>query len=137
MNRELLNLQYGNMVNTLKIFAAINFTDSGNTFKDDVNTDNDGPYYLFPTSNAKNGGYALHANDPAKYVVDTGAYSFFNNLKAAALILNKTDAIVAGTQIDGFDTHNVQGAGTGALRAGDRQLLPLPLPGRAAGADRP
>ncbi|HXF09913.1 MAG TPA: DUF1501 domain-containing protein, partial [Desulfuromonadaceae bacterium] len=113
-SRELLSLQYGNMVNTLQIFAGINFTDAGNTFKDDANTDNDAPYYLFPTSNAKNGGYALHANDPQKYVVDTGAYSFFNNLKAAALILNKTDAIIAGTQLDGFDTHNVQGAVTGS-----------------------
>ena len=43
-----------------------------------------------------------------KYVVDTAAYGFFNNLKAAALILNKTDAIVAGTEMGGFDTHSNQ-----------------------------
>src|ERR1044071_2729377 len=91
-NRELLNLQYKNLTDTLSIFAQLNFSDAGNTFVDDVNTDNDAPYYLFPTSNAKNGGYAFHANDPQKYVVDTGAYGFFTNLKAAALILNKTDA---------------------------------------------
>jgi uncharacterized protein (DUF1501 family) len=113
-NRELLNLQYKNLTDTLSIFAQLNFSEAGNTFVDDVSTDNDAPYYLFPTSNAKNGGYAFHANDPQKYVVDTGAYGFFTNLKAAALILNKTDAIVAGTEMGGFDTHNVQGRLTGS-----------------------
>src|SRR5438552_15158995 len=113
-NRELLNLQYKNLTDTLSIFAQLNFSDAGNTFRDDVNTDNDAPYYLFPTSNAKNGGYAFHANNAQKYVVDTGAYGFFNNLKAAALILNKTDAIVAGTEMGGFDTHSTQGTLTGA-----------------------
>ena len=107
-NRELLSLQYENMANTLQIFAGINFSDAGNTFVDDANTDSDAPYYLFPTSNAKNGGYAFHANDAQKYVVDTGAYGFFTNLKAASLVLNKTDALVAGVEIDGFDTHNNQ-----------------------------
>src|SRR6185503_17742787 len=112
-NRELLNLQYKNLTDTLSIFAQLNFSEAGNTFLDDVNTDNDAAYFLFPTSNAKNGGYAFHANDPQKYVVDTGAYGFFNNLKAAALILNKTDAIVAGTEMGGFDTHSNQGRLTG------------------------
>jgi uncharacterized protein (DUF1501 family) len=113
-NRELLNLQYKNLNDTLATFAALNFSEAGNTFVDDANTDNDsGPYYLFPTTNAKNGGYALHANDPQKYVVDTGAYGFFGSLKAAALILNKTDAIVAGTEMGGFDTHSAQGTLTG------------------------
>lgn len=114
-NRELLRVQYKNLSETLSIFTSIDFSENGNTFVDDVNTDNDSaPYYLFPTTNAKNGGYALHASNTAKYVVDTGAYSFFTNLKAAALILNKTDAIVAGTELNGFDTHNVQGGVTGA-----------------------
>ena len=113
-NRDLLGLQYKNLTDTLSIFAALNFTEGGNTFIDDAATDNDAPYYLFPTSNAKNGGYALHANDAQKYVVDTGSYGFFNNLKAAALILNNTDAIVAGTEMGGFDTHSVQGQVTGA-----------------------
>ena len=114
-NRDLLDLQYRNFTDTLSIFASLDFTESGNVFRDDANTDNDtAPYYLFPTSNAKNGGYALHGNDPAKYVVDTNAYGFFNNLKAAALVLNKTDAIIAGTEFGGFDTHNNQGGATGA-----------------------
>ena len=113
-NRELLSLQYKNLTDTLSIFAQLNFSDAGNTFVDDANTDNDAPYYLFPTSNAKNGGYAFHANNAQKYVVDTGAYGFFNNLKAAALILNKTEAIVAGTEMGGFDTHSTQGTLTGS-----------------------
>jgi uncharacterized protein (DUF1501 family) len=118
-NRELLSLQYKNMANTLKIFESIYFDEAHNTFVDDTNTDGDtAPYYLFPTTNAKNGGYALHGNNTAKYVVDTGAYNstgtgFFNNLKAAALILNNTDAIIAGTEMTGFDTHNSQGGITG------------------------
>src|SRR5206468_7906973 len=71
MNRELLQLQYANMNNTLSIFAGINFTEAGNTFRDPVGptgevTDNDTDwaaanggeaYYLFPTTNIKNGGW--------------------------------------------------------------------------------
>jgi uncharacterized protein (DUF1501 family) len=117
--RELLSLQFDNLMGTLAVFETIDFSEPGNTFVDDVNTDNDtAPYYLFPTTNAKNGGYALHGNNAQKYVVDTGAYSplgtFFNNLKNAALVLNKTEAIVAGTEMGGFDTHNNQGGVTGA-----------------------
>ena len=116
LNRDLLALQYGNLSDTLNIFAGINFTETANTFVDNVNTDGDAPYYLFPTLRAKNGGYTAHANDTNKYVVDdsSGAYTFIGNLKAASLILNQTDAIIAGTEFSGFDTHNVQGAATGA-----------------------
>src|SRR2546429_534828 len=124
-NRELLNLQYKNLSDTLSIFASLNFSEAGNTFRDDPATDNDttwanastGGYYLFPTTNDKNGGWRRvtgGATDAQKYVVDTGAYSFFNSLKAAALILNKTNAIVAGTEMGGFDTHSAQGALTGS-----------------------
>jgi len=128
-NRELLNLQYKNLSDTLSIFASLNFSDAGNTFQDDIKTDNDDiwappagtggdsakGYFLFPTSNDKNGGWRRSATvtDAQKYVVDTGAYSFFSSLKAAALILNKTSAIVAGTEMGGFDTHSVQGTTTG------------------------
>src|SRR5213593_2321803 len=49
-NRELLNLQYKNLTDTLSIFAQLNFSEAGNTYLDDANTDNDSaPYYLFPT----------------------------------------------------------------------------------------
>src|SRR5436305_2559019 len=70
-NRELLQLQYANMNNTLSIFAGIDFTEAGNTYRDPippsgVPTDNDTQwaaangnegYYLFPTTNVKNGGW--------------------------------------------------------------------------------
>ncbi len=124
MNRNLLDLQYGNMKNTLSIFAGINFTEAGNTFRDDAKTDGDAGwypegqgsndsqgYYLFPTTAVKNGGWRRPngGNVFEKYAVPTSLHSFFNNLKSAALVLNKTDAIIAGTEYGGFDTHNTQG----------------------------
>lgn len=111
-SRDLLSLQYKNMSDTMSIFASIDFNAA---YTDDTNTDGDtAPYNLFPTSNAENGGYALHANAANKYVVPTNSYGFFENLKAAAIVLNKTDAIIAGTQLDGFDTHSNQGSVTGS-----------------------
>ena len=125
-NRDLLQLQYANMEKTLGVFAGINFTEAGNTFRDNEITDGDTEwaalnggegYYLFPTTNVKNGGWrrdpALPSEDDNirgdKYVVNPSEQNFFANLKAAALVLNKTDAIVAGTEIGGFDTHQGQG----------------------------
>ena len=114
-NRELLRLQYKNLIETMTIFKEqMDFSEAGNTYTDDENTDGDYPYYLFPTTNAKNGGYAQHANNANKYVVDTGAYGFMGRLKAAAMILNNTDAIIAGTEIGGWDTHSNQGKVTGS-----------------------
>jgi hypothetical protein len=112
MDRDFLQQQYENLATTLQVFAGIDFSETGNTFVDDAQNPVDGssaPYYLFPTTNAKNGGGVAN-----RYVVDTGAYTLFKNLKAAALILNKTDAIVAGTEFSGFDTHNSQGNYTGS-----------------------
>lgn len=108
-NRELLNLQYKNMDKVLNEFAqGADFTENGNTFVDSTTG-----YHLFPTTAAKNAGGVV-----ANYVVDnaSAAYSFFKNLKAAALVLNKTDAIIAGTEMGGFDTHNDQitNSGSGA-----------------------
>lgn len=111
-NRELLNSQYKNLNIALNQFAqGIDFTEAGNTFVDPTTG-----YYLFPTTSGKNGGGTpptLNPPNPGTYVVDTGAYNsagtgFFNQLKAAALILNKTDAIIAGTELGGFDTHSSQ-----------------------------
>jgi hypothetical protein len=64
----------------------------------------------------KNGGWRRPngANVGNKYVVDPGQQSFFNNLKAAALVLNSTQAIIAGTEFGGFDTHRAQGQVTGS-----------------------
>lgn len=112
-DRQLLSLQYQNLSSTLDIFAHLDFSEAGNIFVDDVATDGDQPYYLFPTTNDKNGGYA-RAKDAAKYVVPTSAYGHFQNLKSAAMVLNKTSALVAGVSIDGWDTHSKQGGATGA-----------------------
>lgn len=121
-NRELLQLQYQNMTGTLQLFAGIDFTETGNVFRDDVKTDGDATwypqggsndsqgYYLFPTTNVKNGGWRRPdgTNVFNKYVVNPNHQSFFANLKSAAMILNKTDAIIAGTEMGGFDTHKVE-----------------------------
>jgi uncharacterized protein (DUF1501 family) len=118
-NRDLLFNQYLSLQQTLKEFAAINFTEAGNTYRDDDITDNDtawatawgGGYYLFPTTNDKNGGWRRTpggAADGNKYVVNPSHQSFFYSLRAAALVLNHTSAIIAGTELGGFDTHDTQ-----------------------------
>jgi uncharacterized protein (DUF1501 family) len=128
LNRSLLQLQYANMNNTLSIFAGIDFTENGNTFRDNVKTDgdtawypegqtNDGQgYYLFPTTNVKNGGWRRPDGNNVlnKYVVPPSLQDFFGRLKSAAMVLNKTDAIIAGTEFGGFDTHNNQGTVEGS-----------------------
>jgi len=97
-SRELLSLHYENLNSALNLFAqGIDFSETGNTFQDSVAGPTNG-YHLFPTAAAKN----------TNNVVDSGAYTFFKSLKAAAQILNKTDAIIAGTELGGFDTHSNQ-----------------------------
>lgn len=112
-DREMLRQQYENMQRTLDIFASLDFSETGNTFIDDENTDGKRPYFLFPTTNDKNGAGVGGTGNPG-YVVPTDAYGFFGQLKSAAIVLNKTDAIVAGTQIDGWDTHSNQGSINGS-----------------------
>lgn len=135
-SRQLLDLQYENMTNTLRIFGNLDFSETGNYFRDNIPTDGDTDwfngtapasasvdpaqnrgYYLFPTADNKNGGYTRPSgggNNTAKRVVPQNQQaSFFANLKAAAMILNKTDAIIAGTELGGFDTHRTQGGATG------------------------
>jgi len=120
LDRDFLQQQYENLATTLQVFAGIDFSETGNTFTEDPNNPIDGsstPYYLFPSTNAKNGGGVSN-----RYVVDTGAYSLFKNIKAAAQILNKTDAVIAGTEFSGFDTHNSQGNYTGTHANLQRRL---------------
>jgi uncharacterized protein (DUF1501 family) len=38
----------------------------------------------------------------------SGAYGFMQNIKSCAQILANTEAIICGTQLDGFDTHTAQ-----------------------------
>jgi len=116
--REFLRLQYGNLASSLEIFASMDFSEAGNTYRDDIATDGDtdyantsgGGYFLFPTTNEKNGGWRRSSNSTRadKYVVPTSSYDFFTRLKAAAMVLNKTDALVSGVSIDGWDTHSEQ-----------------------------
>lgn len=139
-SRGLLQLQYENLMGTLDVFAGIDFTDTGNTFQDDEKTDGDANwvpingsgqsigdaakgYFLFPGTSSngqangdKNGGWRRpdRTTDANKYVVPTSLATLFDRLRSAALILNKTDAIIAGTEYGGFDTHDTQGQLTGA-----------------------
>lgn len=117
LNRELLSLQYKNLSQTLSIFGGIDFNETTEQLVDDPDTDgNTGvAYRLFPTGASTNGGGNPGVGGKNKQVVDTAStsYAFFKNLRAAALVLNKTDAIVAGTELGGWDTHNTQGAASG------------------------
>lgn len=65
--------------------------------------DTDGTTHLFPIDAASN-----------QKGLPEGSFGFFRNLKAAAQVLAATDALVAGTQLDGFDTHNNQGQVNGS-----------------------
>jgi uncharacterized protein (DUF1501 family) len=131
-DRDLLQLQYQNLTETLKIFANIDFSDKGNTFTDDQATDGDTEwfsqnghgYYLFPASDKTNGGWQRKGSVKAgKFVVPTDSYDHFRSLKAAALVLNKTDAIVSGVSIDGWDTHNNQVNGANSHLGNHANLL--------------
>jgi uncharacterized protein (DUF1501 family) len=139
-NRDMLQLQYENMSKTLTLFSTLDFNEDpsgpgkyGNHYRDDEVTDQDQDwisyntgnadpgdpnrgYYLFPATNEKNGGYRRNATttNTNKYTVSPSHYGFFKNLKSAAMVLNKTDAIIAGTEIGGFDTHQNQGGATGS-----------------------
>jgi len=94
-NRDLLfNTGHG-LADSIDVLKQIGIT--RNDFFDP-----DGTTHLFPIDAASN-----------QAAVPAGSYGFFGNLKTALQILAGTDAIVAGTQLDGFDTHNVQGQITG------------------------
>jgi ribonucleotide reductase alpha subunit len=57
-----------------------------------------------------NAGKDNHLQYSACYVLPVGDSmpEIFDSVKAAAIILNQTDAIVAGVSIDGWDTHSDQ-----------------------------
>jgi uncharacterized protein (DUF1501 family) len=98
-NRELVTGLGNAFRDTLDIFQDESFT------KNDF-FDTDGTTRLFPIN---------AANNPTN-VVDGNAYGFFQNLKSAAQVLANTDAIIAGTEMGGFDTH------TGQVTAGSPHL---------------
>lgn len=65
--------------------------------------DKDGVTHLFPVDAASN-----------QKGFSSGWYGYFARVKTAAQVLANTDAVVAGTELGGFDTHNSQGAATGS-----------------------
>ncbi|MBK9140434.1 MAG: DUF1501 domain-containing protein [Verrucomicrobia bacterium] len=94
-NRPLLFGTGDGLSTSIEALRAIGLTDN-NFF------DTDGTTHLFPIDTASN-----------QKGFSSGAFGFFRNLKVAAQVLAQTDAVVAGTQLDGFDTHDSQGTLTG------------------------
>lgn len=94
-NRELLFNTGSGLAGSIEALKAVGIED--NAF-----FDTDGTTHLFPIDTASN-----------QKGFPSSTYGFFRNLKTAAQILARTDAVIAGTQLDGFDTHNRQGTLTG------------------------
>jgi uncharacterized protein (DUF1501 family) len=97
-NRELVTGLGNAFRDTLDIFQDPSF--ASNEFYD-----SNGTTRLFPLNTATN-----------QAGVDNNAFGFFQNLKSAAQVLANTDAIIAGTEMGGFDTH------TGQVTAGSPHL---------------
>jgi uncharacterized protein (DUF1501 family) len=103
-NRAALETAYDKIPASLQTMAGIDFTDAGaSAYLDNGNTDGDtAPYQLFPTSDATNGGYALHGNDTAKRVIATPQYGFMRNVKNAALLTLLTETTITATELLSF-----------------------------------
>ena len=90
---------------------GVQFRDTLDTFQDpsfQLNTwfDEDGSTYLFPNQTAQD--QPIPGTSPLQYRVGNNGYGFMNNIRNCAQILNNTDAIIAGTEIGGWDTHTGQ-----------------------------
>jgi uncharacterized protein (DUF1501 family) len=94
-NRELLFNTGRGLSDSIDALKSVGL--EGNEFYD-----TDGSTHLFPIDAASN-----------QKGFSNSAYGFFRNLKVSAQILARTDAVIAGTGLGGFDTHNSQGALTG------------------------
>jgi uncharacterized protein (DUF1501 family) len=94
-NRELLFQTGVGLKDAIDLIKTIGLT--ANSF-----FDTDGTTHLFPIDGASN-----------QKAFTSSSYGYFKNIKTAAQILASTDAIIAGTSLGGFDTHNNQGALTG------------------------
>jgi uncharacterized protein (DUF1501 family) len=129
--RAALDAAYQRIPASLQAMAGIDFTDAGATaYVDSLNTDGDtAPYQLFPLSDATNGGYALHGNDPAKRVIATPQYGFMRNVKNAALMTLLTETTVTAAELLSFIN-----LGSGAVSsAADPDPLNPTLLGRHTG----
>lgn len=94
-NRELLFQTGSGLKDAIDAIKTIGLT-SNNFF------DANGTTHLFPVDAASN-----------QKGFTSDSYGYFKNIKTAAQILASTDAVIAGTSLGGFDTHNNQGALTG------------------------
>lgn len=104
-NRELVTGLGNAFRDTLDIFQDPSF--ATNEFYD-----TNGTTHLFPINAASN-----------EAGVDANAFGFFQNLKAAAQVLANTDAIIAGTEMGGFDTHTAQVTAGSPHLGGHARLL--------------
>ncbi len=95
-NRDLIYSMGVQFRESLDLFKTIDFTN--NEFYD-----SDGATHLFPVDGASN-----------QKGLPSSSYGFFKSLKIAAQILAGTEAVVAGTQMGGFDTHTSQGGVAGS-----------------------
>ena len=104
-NRDLTFPTGKRFVNSINQIVGINFDDNGRDtndnkvigspfLDDDVNLT-----HLFP----------IDQTSDDKLFDNWSAWSFFRSLKYSAQVLAGTDAVIAGTELDGFDTHDTQG----------------------------
>lgn len=89
-NREMVHSLGIAFRDTLDIFQD-------STFATNEFYDSDGTTHLFPINSGSD-----------QKGLGSGAYSYFQNLKSAAQVLVNTDAVIAGTEMGGYDTHSAQ-----------------------------
>lgn len=94
-NRELLYNLGVQFRDTLDIFQDPSF--QTNDFPDDGLTGYPSTTQLFPINSASD-----------QRGLGSGAYGLMTNIKTCAQILNRTDALICGTEVGGWDTHTAQ-----------------------------
>jgi uncharacterized protein (DUF1501 family) len=100
---------------------------TGETFVSSINQieginfdDNSSPQFI------DGSGFHLFPVDSAtdeKGFDDFSAFDFFRSLKYSSQILSDTDAVIAGTELSGFDTHESQGGSQGGLDGIHAELM--------------
>jgi hypothetical protein len=98
-NRDLVHTLGVQFRDTLDIFQDP-------TFQSNAWFDTDGSTYLFPSVQAQD--QAIPGTTPVQYRVGSGGYTFMGTIRNCAQMLNNTDAIIAGTELGGWDTHTAQ-----------------------------
>ena len=106
-------------VTSVNQIAAVDFEDNG---LDDMENKIVGSPFLDDDVNNTHLFPINHETDD-KGFDDYGAYSFFRSIKFSAQILAGTDAVVAGTEMHGYDTHNDQGGEQGGVDGWHADLM--------------